>query len=436
MLLLLFCQKAMLFDKIVGRLREKFMEVRDNRRKNLSYPLVDMLSIGFAMFSLKDSSLSCFRDNYSVRSENLKQIYGIETLCGDTALREGLDVVNSKELQPLFAIPIAELRLSGELKEREVLGGYTAVSVDGTGHYCSCKKQCPQCMVKKHRNGKFTYYHQLLGAVMVHPKQKTVFPVACEAIVKQDGSTKNDCELNACKRLIPQIRKILPDQKIIAIFDALYANGPHVQSLKAANINYIIGTKGQTVVDMQVRAKKEKGEIQQIVWQKKGVKHTIFFTNDLMLNTVYPDTKTNYFEYSQVDIQTGESLFYSTWMTDIEVTVENVKELVQVARARWKIENETFNTLKNQGYHLEHNYGHGKKNLATNFAILTFLAFLVDQVTEHLDQNFQRAKKACKTLKNLWYRIRTVFDLAIASSMDAIYRFIITKKPLDMPPLE
>ncbi|MEM6965484.1 MAG: hypothetical protein AAF573_12005 [Bacteroidota bacterium] len=78
---------------------------------------------------------------------------------------------------------------------------------------------------------------------------------------------------------------------------------------------------------------------------------------------------TNYFEYSEVDVQTGKQIFYSTWITGIEITMENVQELVTVVRARWKIENETFNTLKNQGYHLEHNYGYGKKYLATNFAI-------------------------------------------------------------------
>ena len=105
------------------------------------------------------------------------------------------------------------------------------------------------------------------------------------------------------------------------------------------------------------------------------------------------------------------------------------------ARARWKIENETFNTLKNQGYHLEHNYGHGKLNLATNFAILTFIAFLVNQITQYLDTNFQKAKKACKTFKSLWEKVRMVFYLIPVKSMDAIYRFILLKKQLKMMPL-
>ena len=106
-----------------------------------------------------------------------------------------------------------------------------------------------------------------------------------------------------------------------------------------------------------------------------------------------------------------------------------------IQRARWKIENETFNTLKNQGYHLEHNYGHGKKYLATNFAILTFLTFLTDQMAQHLDTDSQATKTVCKTFKSLWEKIGSVFYLIPAMSINAIYRFIIIKRQIRMPAL-
>jgi len=145
---------------------------------------------------------------------------------------------------------------------------------------------------------------------------------------------------------------------------------------------------------------------------------------------------TNYIEYTELDISSGESTFYSTWITDIEIDIENAKDLVAIARARWKIENETFNTLKNQGYHLEHNYGHGKKYLASNFAILTFLAFLVDQIAQHLDKDFQQTKAVCKSFKSLWEKIRSIFYLLPTMSMNAIYRFIIKRRQVKMPALE
>jgi len=233
-------------------LRIGFQSIKDPRSTNITYELPSLLSLAFAMFHLKDSSLSSFKEQFSVRAENLQRVYGVDVLMGDTALREGIDQVPPKELQELFIPHLDFLSHKGVLKERHVLGEYTVISVDGTGHYCSGTKGCPQCLVKKHRNGKVSYYHQLLGAVAVHPNQSTVFPVACEPIIKQDGSNKNDCELNASKRIIPQIRKALRDEKIIAIFDALYINGPHIKALMHEEMSYIIGSKGQTYVDVQV----------------------------------------------------------------------------------------------------------------------------------------------------------------------------------------
>ena len=52
------------------------------------------------------------------------------------------------------------------------------------------------------------------------------------------------------------------------------------------------------------------------------------------------------------------------------------------ARTRWRVENEAFNTLKNQGYEFERNYGHGKQFLSSTLAGLMMLAFLVDQIQE------------------------------------------------------
>lgn len=428
--------KKRMVDKLLALMRAGFQKVTDLRRSNFSYEISSLLNLSFAMFHLKDPSLSSFKEQFSVRSENLKRVYGVNVLPGDTALRQGIDEVDPSDLQALFKPLINFLKTQDVLEHRHVLGEYTVVSVDGTGHYCSGVKGCPQCMVKNHRNGKTTYYHQLLGAVAVHPEESTVLPLACEAIVKQDGSTKNDCELNASKRIIPQIREALGDEKIIAVFDALYINGPHIKALINEKMSYVIGSKGQTYVDVQAEQLRKIGQLKTLTWQVKNRNCTVNFTNQLILNGQHQEISTNYFEYTETDKTSKEQFFYSTWITDIEIDEHNAKELVTVARSRWKIENETFNTLKNQGYHLEHNYGHGKKHLATNFAILTFLAFLIDQIAQHLDKDFQAAKAACKSFKSLWNKIKSIFYLLPTMSMNAIYRFITKKRQVKIPPLE
>ncbi|QQS29289.1 MAG: hypothetical protein IPM47_21075 [Sphingobacteriales bacterium] len=155
-------------------------------------------------------------------------VYGVETLPGDTTLRQAIDTEEPRALQGLFGVFIQFLRDCGVLQQRRVLAklsGFTAVAIDGTNHYCSGNKCCAQCLVKEHRDGETGYYHQTHGAVCVHPDQATVFVLGAEAIVKQDGNSKNDCELNAIKRLLPQIRERIGAEKIIVLLDGLYCNG-------------------------------------------------------------------------------------------------------------------------------------------------------------------------------------------------------------------
>ena len=77
------------------------------------------------------------------------------------------------------------------------------------------------------------------------------------------------------------------------------------------------------------------------------------------------------------------------WVTDLPIQESTVMELMRAGRARWRIENETFNTLKNQGYSFEHNFGHGEKQLSTVFAYLMMLAFLIDQIQQRCCRVFQ-----------------------------------------------
>ncbi len=105
-----------------------------------------------------------------------------------------------------------------------------------------------------------------------------------------------------------------------------------------------------------------------------------------------------------------------SWVTDLRVSTRNVYEIMRGGRARWKIENETFNTLKNQGYNFEHSYGHGEQNLSVVFAMLMMLAFLVDQ-TQHLCCALFQEVWAKLGSKRLWWeRMRALFyDYALES---------------------
>ena len=131
----------------------------------------------------------------------------------------------------------------------------------------------------------------------------------------------------------------------------------------------------------------------------------------------------------QTDPKGKETLF--SWVTNIQITQTNVFALMKGGRSRWKIENETFNTLKNLGYNLEHNYGHGKKYLSTIFCLLMLLSFLIDQVQGIACGLFQAVKKQAGSFQSLWEKTRVLFEYVEWPSWEDLYRFMISKKLLN-----
>lgn len=431
-----------MIDPLIQSIKSSFDNIQEHRYKNAQIPLSDYLQSGFAMFHLKDPSLHHYRLNFPERGANLERIYQIRRLPSDSAMREGIDGILPDDLRACFKVPLQELDRQGMMEEYRVLGRYQCILFDGTEHYCSSTSPCGHCLTKVHRNKKgevtrTTYHHQALAAVMAHSEHKEVFPVACEAIVRQDGETKNDCEINAAKRLLPAVRGILPKGQydLLGVFDGLYPNGPMVRLLDECHMRFVIGIREGYVL-VQVEKLRTGNALQVRQWTGPAGETCIArWSNGLILNGQNLDTKVNCFEFEQFGLKGGRT-YYNSWITDIGITEANIEELVRIGRSRWKVENETFNTLKNQGYSLEHSYGHGKKYLATNFMQLTFLAFLVDQIAQRLDKAFDRALRFCKTKKRLWEKVRQVFDLLPCMSMNVIYRFIAKEIKVDFPLLE
>jgi hypothetical protein len=103
-------------------------------------------------------------------------------------------------------------------------------------------------------------------------------------------------------------------------------------------------------------------------WNQKNRIHIYEWIHEVPLNDNKETVTVNYFEYWIKE--NGKITYHNSWVTGLPIEGSNIKELVKIGRCRWKIENETFNTLKNQGYHIEHNYGHGKNHLSFNFFLL------------------------------------------------------------------
>jgi len=402
-------------------------------RKKIS--LTNCLMSALAMFKMKMPSLLQFDKSLEddTIKENLKNLFGIDHVPCDTYMRERLDVVDPKELRKPFT-SIFSLMQKGKVLEKYVfLNDKYLLLSDGTGEYSSGKICCKNCCIKKHGNNTKTYYHQALGAVVAHPDLKEVIPICPEPITKEDGSEKNDCERNATERLLKDFRREHPHLPVILAEDALAANGPHLKLLHELKISYI------TVV-------KPKGNKSLFEWlngvererftfiDKDQTTHTFEYVNKVPLNDAHNDLEVNFLEYWAVD-KNGKT-YHNTWVTDIEIIKENAFQIARGGRARWKVENETFNTLKNQGYHFKHNYGHGKENLNTIFMMLMMLTFLIDQCEQICCGLFQKAWDKLGSKKALWERLRAFFTTYIIPSWKSLYQAIIDGNERDVPVLD
>lgn len=415
-----------MFDYLVNIVRISVESIKDHRTTKPTYSLSDALMSSFAMFSLKDPSLLSFVENYPARKENLEQVYQIDSIPSEQGLRKILDPLNPDELIGSFAAIHSDKKVAKVVKDYQCfasLGGYTAIAIDGTDYFCSNNVNCPHCLTKKLRNGE-QYHHQLAGACIVQPGKATVFPVFAEPITRQDGDKKNDCEYNAVKRLIPKIPHILPTVKHLLLLDGLFATGPIIRLALFYSMDFISVIKEGYVLVQAQRLEQSK-ELRCKTWYRnKHLKCTAKWTNNLILNGANQDITVNYIQYEEIDTRTGKVVYSGKWITSLPIDKNMVEEFVRTARTRWKIENETFNTLKNHGYHLEHNYGHGKQFLSSVFANMMLLAFLVDQLTQTLDKTFQKARQVANTARDFWQKVRVLFDFIPCVSMNLIYQII------------
>ena len=408
---------------LLNQVRKDFEKIPDPRRYGQQFSLADVLMSGLSVFNLKFPSLLKFdeqRNEARIRA-NLQSLFGVKQAPCDTQLRAVCDQVNPAKLQAPFVHINQQLYNNGLLEDFRYLGGFL-FSIDGTGHFASSSINCPQCCQRRHRNGEIGYYHQLLAAVMVHPDRRNVFPIFPEAITHQDGETKNDCELNAVKRLVKQLRNALPNWPIRVVEDSLFANGPHIKLLNELKIGYIISVKpdGQESLFEEVRQRVLKKECEEFeVLGDDKILRGYRWINGIPLNKSHPDLQVNFLDYWE--IRDGKEFNFS-WVTDVKLTEKNVELVMKGGRSRWHIENQTFNTLKNQDYEFEHNFGHGKQYLATVFAMLMMLAFLIDQVQEYGCAFFQAARQRFRSRTSLWIKIKGLFTEFFIESWEALWQ--------------
>jgi hypothetical protein len=336
-------------DSLFSAIREDFQKIHDRRGANSTISLDDALMSGLAVFQLKHPSLLAFDKQRKKAPQNLHSMFGITNIPCDSQMRAILDSLSLSSLRAPFRTVFRQIQRGKDFEKMAYLDGHYLLSGDGTGYYSSAKVSSPYCLSKKSRNGQTLYYQQMYAASFVRPGCKIVIPTFPEMITKQDGSSKNDCERNAAKRFYTKFRNEHPHLKVIVLEDGLASNAPHIRDLERLKLSYILGAKPgdhkALFAELEQAVKSERAtEFSMIDPDDHKTGHFFKFANQIPLNKSNPDLLVNVLEYTQID--KNEKITTFSWVTDIEITDANVFRLMRAARARWKVENETFNTLK------------------------------------------------------------------------------------------
>ena len=425
-------------------------KIPDHRPNNCQngIPFGNFAKSAFAMMQMKMPSMLRFDSERAdpIRAHNLETLFDVTDarVPSDTRMREVLDTVSPHWLQKPYKKLFARFQRSGHLRKFEFRIGHLKdhylLAVDGTQTFYSGKLSCEDCCVKNQGKASEAYYHQLMEGCIVHPDHKVVIPLAPEAIVRQDGCTKNDCEKNALKRFLKNVKKDHPYLKLIIVLDGLYADGPTTRLIKSYGWHYIIiakdGNHGSLIEAVDELDKQEKVERFLKTDPESGIKYWYRFANDVPLNKSEPVEKVNVLDFVETDKKGGRHTW--SWITDIPLTEKTIEALMRGGRSRWHIENQTFNTLKKQDYHLEHNYGHGKQHLATNLAYLTVLAFLVDQLQQLGSPEFKKAlKERTRGVRtHLWELMAHYFEIWQIKTWEGLFDAIIHRATAGVVPYD
>jgi len=419
---------------LIRLLRDAFHEVPDPRRAaSVEHALPDALGAALAMFHLKSPSMLDF--DTRARSDphlihNLKHLYRLDSVPSDTQMREILDQIAPEALRGAFQTLHHALQRGRALEDFVGIGGRYVLAIDGTGTFCSTAVNCPHCLIKKRAKGGVTEYaHQAVVAAIVHPdKSGQALVVDVEPITRADGATKNDCERNATARLLDSLNTAYPARRWLVVQDALAANGPHLTALLERGMDYIVGVKpgNSAVLERELDRRFEAGEFTECgehADPNDGCVRGYRFINQVPLNGSHPDLLVNHLEAWETNKRGKTTVF--TWLTSLAITMENAAEIARTARSRWRIENELFNVIKNQGYEYGRNYGHGKRYLASTLGMVTMLAFLIDQILEQACRVFQQARKRMRTKRTLWEQMRALMRQFYLDDWQAMLGLII-----------
>jgi len=423
------------FDHLQEILRQHTAGLPDLRKPspNTRYTIQNAALGAFGIFFTQSPSFLEYQRQLNQRQghDNAQTLFGVEPVPCDNQIRTLLDPIAPSQFTPVFFEVFAHLEQQHLLDPFRVLDHQLFVSLDGTQYFSSKALHGQNCLTRQLSNGPPLSYHTAITPVIVCPGHSQVIALAPESIMPQDGHAKQDGEPAAGKRWITHHATTLVPHHVTLLGDDLYSKEPVGSLALHHGFNFILVCKPDShpkfyerlafwqAQDVMVHCEQRRrnGPVTEVALYR--------FVNDVLLQDGKQTLSVNWGELTVVNAKTGAQLYYNTFITNHRLSVQNVAQVAQAGRGRWKIENENNNVLKTKGYHLEHNFGHGKQYLSATMLSLNLLAFLFHTVLAWSDEQYALLRQVLARRQTFFEDFRALTRYMVFESWHHLMAFMI-----------
>jgi hypothetical protein len=399
-----FLKVMKILDRLIGSLRGCCQLLPDLRQGGgARYTMADIGLSAFSLFFMQSPSFLAHQRRLEEGQgrSNCQTLFGLDKIPSDNHIRALLDPVSPDHFHPVFAEVVAELEGSGGLEAFRQLGGHVLIALDGTEYHVSGKVHCQQCSTRKRGKDKTEHFHD-----------------------------KQDCESRAVRRWLERHGRRYARLKPIYLGDDLFSRQPVCEAVRAADGHFLFVCKPsshQTIeeyltgIDLPTLSRTVKRG-------RERFEHRYRWLTDVPLRGDADAMTVNWLMIEIVNAA-GTVTYRNSFITDLEIGPDTVADLAACGRARWKIENESFNVLKNNGYHLEHNFGHGKANLSAVFVSLNLLAFAFHTVCDLAEDLWRTAMEKMGSRSRFFENLRSITTFLIFPTWDDLLATLAFARP-------
>ena len=333
--------------KYLPKLLDMFENLTDVRNK--SYVTYKMKTICVTRLFGLLCGLTTMTD---ISSNNFKTdncIKNLSKICGQTleeipyweTIQDVFINMNTNELRNIQKYIVKTL-IRSKMFDKYRFNGSFQLLFDGTGLSSHNYNLNNNCLERKHKDGKISYYKYVLECKLV--VGNIIISLDSEFIENEKMLTdkqKQDCETNAFKRMIKRIKKNYPKYKFIITGDGLYATTPIIKLCKKYKWNYIFNLKPDRLKEINETFEDN------INYQNETTHKDYYLSTDIK----YKDISLSAFKY--IETKKKKTTIFR-YISDLEIKDSNIKEIVSMGRKRWKIENEGFYTQKHRTFNISH----------------------------------------------------------------------------------